>query len=339
MQSSFAADNAADDADDSDSDTYHVEQQPKRITPSQDAMLEHMAYLQMNQHIPWVCWRDFKELNLTHGTIRNNLFKLKEMGFIEYSHKSKDAYYTLPKDSLQNVMTVDHLWVTKHDLAALINRLAFDTPAAHNIRLKFHCPTIYNRLKPKATVILDGSGDAVLPRETIENGASSIKIEAVIIAHQNDVVSISLACSTHPIYFDIPGLVRLTCCLSQLEERLSFLTSNLIDIPYSGTWVVTMWHIGIDSKERYTGPAHEQTWDTITGEMYRIYSKMIESEKKRVLRLECQEYPNNPVHDAVEQILSRVLGAPATAGGGSISGVSSGVVVANGKELRVGGGA
>jgi hypothetical protein len=331
LQSSFEADNAVDNAvDDSDSDILHVEQQPKRTTPSQDAMLEHMAYLQMNQRIPWVCWRDFKELNLSHGTIRNNLFKLKEMGYIEYSHKSKDAYYTLPKDSLQNVMTVNHLWVTKHDLAALINRLAFDTPAAHNIRLKFHCPKIYNRLKHTAAVILDGSGDAVLPRETIEKNT----IEAGITIHQNDVVSISLACSTHPIYFDIPGLVRLTSSLSRLEERLRFLCSNLIDIPYSGAWVVTMWHIGIDSKERYTGPAHEETWDTITGEMYRIYSKMIESEKKRVLRLERQEYPNNPVHDAVEQILSRVLGggAPTTAGGGGV------VVAANRKELRAGGG-
>ena len=42
--------------------------------------------------------------------------------------------------------------------------------------------------------------------------------------------------------------------------------------------------------------------------MHHIYSKLIEDEKKRVLRLERQEYPNNPLHDAVEQMLSRVLG-------------------------------
>jgi hypothetical protein len=41
--------------------------------------------------------------------------------------------------------------------------------------------------------------------------------------------------------------------------------------------------------------------------MYRIYSKMIEKSKNRILRLERQEYPNNPVHDAVAQMLSWVL--------------------------------
>ncbi len=65
----------------------------------------------MYQGMPWVCWRDFKELNLAYGTIRNNLSKLKEMRLIEYSHKSKDAYYTLPKDSLENAMTLNHLWM------------------------------------------------------------------------------------------------------------------------------------------------------------------------------------------------------------------------------------
>ncbi len=69
-----------------------------------------------------------------------------------------------------------------------------------------------------------------------------------------------------------------------------------------------MWHVGVDSKDRYAGPIFEETWDHITGEMYRIYSKVIKKEKTRVLRLERQEHPNNPVHDAVEQMLSRVLG-------------------------------
>jgi hypothetical protein len=270
----------------------------------------------MNQRIPWICWRDFKELNLTHGTIRNNLFKLKEMGFIEYSHKSKDAYYTLPKDSLQNVMTVDHLWVTKPQLASLIKRLAFDTPAVHNIRLVFYCPTIYQTILKLGVMktITPISEDLPLPREILENGA----LEVGIITHRTDYVTVSLACSAHPIHLDIPGLVRLTSCLTRIEERvLRSKLLNLVDIPYYGTWTVTMWHIGIDSKERYTGPAYEETWENFTGEMYRIYSKSIEGDKKkRVLRLERQEYPNNPVHDTVEEKLSRVLGSGVGGGDG-----------------------
>ena len=131
----------------------------------------------------------------------------------------------------------------------------------------------------------------VLPMEELEDGA----IDAGITVHHNKTVSISLACSEHPIHFDIAGLVRLTSSLSQLEERLRCKLLNRIDIPYYGTWIVNMWHVGIDSKERYTGPAYEETWENITGEMYRIYSKLIEDENKRVLRLERQEYPNNPL--------------------------------------------
>jgi len=48
--------------------------------------------------------------------------------------------------------------------------------------------------------------------------------------------------------------------------------------------------------------------------MYRIYSKVFKKEKNCVLRLESQEYPNNPVHDAVEQMLSRVLGSAGDGG-------------------------
>jgi DNA-binding transcriptional ArsR family regulator len=308
-------------------DTLHVGQLIISITPSQERMLKHMAYLQTNRGIACVCWRDFLELNLTHGTIRNNLSKLKKMGLIERSHKGNDAYYTIAQDSLQNTMTLDRIWVTtittKPQLASLIDSIAYDSPAVHNIRLVFRCPTIYNtllRLKA-AEKILPKSEDLVLSRETLEKGA----IKAGIIVHKNDLVSISLACSDHPIHFNIAGLVILNSSLTRVEEQLRSKVLNLIDIPYYGSWIVKMWHIGVDSSQRYTGPAYEETWDHITGVMYRVYVKLMKKEKTRVLRLERQEYPNNPVHDAVEQTLSRVLGDAATPRG--IAG-QGGVVVA-----------
>jgi hypothetical protein len=81
----------------------------------------------MSQGVQWVCGKDFKELTIAPGTIRNNLSALHKMKLIQYSHKSKNAYYTLPKDSLQNTMTLNQLWVTKPQLVALINRLVYDT--------------------------------------------------------------------------------------------------------------------------------------------------------------------------------------------------------------------
>ena len=51
------------------------------------------------------------------------------------------------------------------------------------------------------------SRDLVLPREILEkNGA----IEAGITVHRTNYVTVSLACSDHPIHFDIAGLVKLT---------------------------------------------------------------------------------------------------------------------------------
>ena len=113
-------------------------------------------------------------------------------------------------------------------------------------------------------VTLPISEDLVLPRETLENNGA---IKAGITVHKNDVVSISLACSDHPIHFDIAGLVRLTSSLCRLEERLRSMVLSPMDIPDSGSWTVTMWHVGMDSKERYTGPTFEETWDHISGEM------------------------------------------------------------------------
>lgn len=91
----------------------------------------------------------------------------------------------------------------------MIKRIAFDTPAVHNIRLRFHRPTLYNSLlgmraeakedkgKEKEKIVtLPISEDLVLPRETLENNGA---IKAGITVHKNDVVSISQACSDHPI--------------------------------------------------------------------------------------------------------------------------------------------
>ena len=305
-----------DDYDDNDNDSLYVEQQPKRTTPSQDRMLEHMAYLQMTQGVHRVCYKDFEELGYAYGTRRNNLSKLNDMGLIEKVYRSNIAFYTLPKDQLQkNTMTIDYLPVTKPQLTALIKRLTFDGPAVHDIWLKFHCPTIYDRLRLRAEtddkdiLILPRSQKLVLQREILEGG----DIEAQITVSTRNNVVVSLACSDHPIHFDIPGLVKLSSCLARIEERLGSKVclgkANLIDIPYNGSWIVTMWHVGVDSKERYAGEAFEESWDTISGETYHIYCKLLKKEKKKhVLRLEGQEYPNNPLHDAVEEKLCRVLG-------------------------------
>jgi DNA-binding PadR family transcriptional regulator len=350
MTTTTPAETLADSAD----DTLHLGKDRKHITPSLKAMLRHLGKLHENENMKWFSWRDFEILSLTHGTIRNNLCKLRKMGIIEHSHSDINSYYTLTQDS--KIMTLYRIWVQPDDthkqrlllsseqedieaitndanniqqkqeqLATLVNTLTYDAPSVHNIRLRFHCPNIDNTLLvlhhqqqqqeqqrhqelAVAVVIeriLPVSEDLVLPRQTLEN-----EIKAGIIVHRTDYVSISLACSNHPIHFDVAGLVKLTSCLSRLETQLQQQQLAYLDIPYYGHWLVTMWHVGVDSKERFTGPAFEETWEHVSGTMCHIYSKTIINKKNnKKLRLERQEYPKVSLHDAVEQKLSTVLGS------------------------------
>jgi hypothetical protein len=356
-------------------------------TPSQDAMLEHLAYLVLHQNRP-ACWRDFQNFmvegqvySLKQGTIRNNLSCLRRLGLIEFSYRSIDAYYALPGEICRKAdrMTGPHARVSKPDLAALIQRMAFDTPAAHDIHLRFNVCMIWRTLSVFASptsftgnitddaaaarshasltitrpyVILSTrpvSNDLVLPVMLLDS-----EIKGMVTVHKNDTVSVILSCSGSPIRFDIGGLVRLSSSLARVEERLltlidiaqgqrlasaaplssSFSSSNpaaiepsliaetqkdraaekkLFLVPEYGSWIVTMWHIGRDSIQRYTGEKFEVAWEDFTGEWIRAYSKEMvvcrpganrgKACKKRFVRIERQEYPNDRLRVAVEHKL------------------------------------
>jgi hypothetical protein len=355
-----------------------------KTTPSQDVMLEHLAYLVLHENKP-VCWRDFqkfvvdgKEYSLKKGTIRNNLSRLKRLGLIEFSYRSIDAYYSLHVETNRktSTMTAHPARVYRHDLAALIERMAFDTPAAHDIHLRFHSQMIWRTLSVLAAQppILQSlslqssrsatlstqpvSKDIVLPEMTLGKG-----IKGIVTVHKTDTVTVILSCSESPIRFDIGGLVVLSSSLARIEERLLTLIDNaqhkmlplqpvryclssaanpavktvtttlssllaqfvktcsnnrekaLLHIPEYGSWVVTMWHIGRDSIERYTGEKFEVAWQDFSGEWIRVYSKEMmigkshpnkgkKSTRNCILRIERQEYPKERLRNAVEQKLS-----------------------------------
>jgi len=363
-------------------------------------MLEHMAYLVFCEKQE-ACWRDFtnfevdgRRYRLAAGTIRNNLLKLRRQGKIEVAYRSVDSYYTLSEYGVQHSdkMTVNHARVYKRDVAELIERMAFDTPGAHDIHLRFSSQLIWRTLSvltsrprsstrsttsqtaivshissagapPQSTTlsIQPVSKDIVLPEMTLDVG-----IKGIVTVHRSDTVSVILSCSRSPIKFDIGGLVRLSCSLARIEERLLTLidivqgqrlmlqqsidssssaanpaamavttialpfvspfvkndTANkkktFSHIPEYGSWIVTMWHIGRDSLERYTGEKFEVAWGEFTGEWSRVYSKerMMSGKshankgkkksrtKNRIVRIERQEYPKERLRRAVEQKLS-----------------------------------
>ena len=92
-------------------------------------------------------------------------------------------------------------------------------------------------------------------------------------------------------------------------------SSRMLVVPDFGSWIVTMWHIGFDSVERYTGEKFQVSWEDFTGELIRVYSKTLAAGKpdasrkkkarnKCIIRIERQEYPKKALRTAVEQKLS-----------------------------------
>jgi hypothetical protein len=198
----------------------------------------------------------------------------------------------------------------------------------------------------KAAPTRKRSRDIVLPEMQLDG-----KLRAIVTVHKNDTVSVILACSEMPILLDIRGLVRLTSALARIEERLLSLidvavllndyystskkpsspaahsaimatatathSASLLVIPECGSWLVTMWHIGFDSLERYAGEKFEVAWEDFEGGWIRAYSKQIATNRERgtrgkkakkrgIIRIERQEYPRDRLHDAVEARLSSV---------------------------------
>jgi hypothetical protein len=112
-----------------------------------------------------------------------------------------------------------------------------------------------------------------------------------------------VACSERPVAVDRRGLIRLSNALTRVEERLSRLLEghlSLSSIPDHNTWIVTMWHFGIDSLHEFTGEKFEMTWEEGKNAMIRIYSKDMKGAYKTRIRMERQECPNKTFEKAMK---------------------------------------
>jgi hypothetical protein len=124
--------------------------------------------------------------------------------------------------------------------------------------------------------------------------------------------------SLDPFYAANPATTTAIQPTAQPIENTCTNMKKKLHIPEYDRWIVTMWHIGRDSLERYTGEKFEVAWVDFTGEWNRVYSKAMmigkshankkgkkkSTTKNYVVRVEQQEYPNERLHRAVEQKLS-----------------------------------
>jgi hypothetical protein len=72
----------------------------------------------------------------------------------------------------------------------------------------------------------------------------------------------------------------------------------MISVPRFTTWIVKMWHFGIDSLDEYDKEEFHVTFEEGISDLFRIYTKRMKN-KRVVVRAERQEYPNQPFVDAL----------------------------------------
>ena len=267
------------------------------------------------------CYRDFldfevdgKKYSMTYGTFRNKISQYVRNGYAQLEYYSGTAFYSLKGFNFAKPklgMTSNHTVVSSlssMSSVSFIDSLPADKHALHDIRFRFKVDNIWSvittnhpELKPN-----DFSKDIILdPLETHD-----LTIKTTI--HHTDTVSVIVACSLNPVAVDIKGLVRLSNALTRVEERLSrlvdgsnqlLLSPKFHLIPDHNSWIVTMWHFGIDSLIEYTGKEFEVAWEDGENALMRIYTKDLKDGKGIRIRTERQEYPNKRFDEAIEEKL------------------------------------
>lgn len=249
------------------------------------------------------CFKDFlsfeyngKEYSYKYGTIRNIFSMLKKEGKIERVYQSVLAFYTLAGFNLGKAITLnrkeDYLTSTQKTFFDWLKRLPTRNPAIHDVRLQFSLKGIWKILYYSQNRLIEKKDErfnkdiSIVPLYQ-----DNVKLLATI--HHTDTVSIILSCTNHPIFIDEDGRIRITSCLSRIQERLLVLVYGGRIIPSPLDWTVNMWHFGVDSPYGYNGKRFELKWRDALG-VFRIYSK-----KSKEIRFEIQEYPKKSLLEAL----------------------------------------
>jgi hypothetical protein len=121
-----------------------------------------------------------------------------------------------------------------------------------------------------------------------------------ITIHHSDTVSIYIGCSCKPIALDVPDILQLIEALTRTEMHLINTMNEVIahhlkvpklSIPRFTTWMVKMWHFGVDTLDEYDKEEFHVTFEEGISDIFRIYTKRMKN-KKVIVRAERQEYPN-----------------------------------------------
>ena len=128
-------------------------------------------------------------------------------------------------------------------------------------------------------------------------------LEVGVTIHHSNTVSVAISCSFKPIAVDIPDILPLCEALTRTEINLeNYCKHNdlhsVITIPRYTTWVVTMWHFGVDTIQEYAGKEFEVTFGDGISDLYRVYTKRMTDGRIKV-RSESQQHPDQEYVDAI----------------------------------------
>ncbi len=130
--------------------------------------------------------------------------------------------------------------------------------------------------------------------------------------HHTNTVTVTVACSKNPISTkidDVNGVIRLAAALARTQERIQRTIDECgnslpggdesIPVPDCSTWMITMWHFGVDSPS-YREEKICMTWKDAQGVLLREYNKKEEGK----VRKEVQEYPNTSLAEVSNRFFS-----------------------------------
>jgi hypothetical protein len=147
-----------------------------------------------------------------------------------------------------------------------------------------------------------------------------------IVIHHTDTVTVTVKCSFDPIPLNFTGITTLSNALTTVKDRLSKWVGDAVSsltipnssssksdiipspslptpiVPDYGNWIVTMWHLNVDSQVIYNGEKFNIEWGDLREILYRVYSKEMKNGETRI-RVEKQESPFKEYGELIDQLL------------------------------------
>jgi hypothetical protein len=302
------------------------------MTILDDVMRKHIEYIVCTEkkpfsYIDFVTFEvDKQHYNMSHGTFRNKISAMLKREEVEVAYYSTQAFYTIKGVGFTKTMTPDHTggtlssstsicspqelrYIKNHPVYRLIQNVPYGKSALHDIRLRTSVNGIWPILLRIPSLSIDANSKDI---QAIKEDINHLNIRVTV--HHSDTISVVIGCSFSPIAVDIDGIIRLSNALTLIHDRLQRLTKDCnssILIPNYMTWIVTMWHFGVDSSIEYTGEMFSASWTVAQNALIAIYSKQWKDGKCRI-RGERQEYPGKPLDEAFEEKLNLIGGVNKT---------------------------